>query len=127
MTKILMSIHHKYAQLIYSGEKTVELRKTTPTALDDEKLMVYLYETDLKSITGIIYVDFCREITEITPKIIENSCLSRKEIEAYKARGRGKLYGWEIRGSDEHGPDWLRLEDLHVKKAPQSWQYIKEN
>ncbi len=53
-----MSIHHKYAQLIYSGEKTVELRKTTPTALDDEKLMVYLYETDLKSITGIIYVIF---------------------------------------------------------------------
>lgn len=127
MTKILMSIHHKYAQLIYSGEKTVELRKTTPTALDDEKLMVYLYETDLKSITGIIYVDFCREITEITPKIIENSCLSRKEIEAYKARGRGKLYGWEIRGIDEYGPDWLLPEDLHVKKAPQSWQYIKEN
>lgn len=122
-----MSIHHKYAQLIYSGEKTVELRKTTPTALDDEKLMVYLYETDLKSITGIIYVDFCREITEITPKIIENSCLSRKEIEAYKARGRGKLYGWEIRGIDEYGPDWLLPEDLHVKKAPQSWQYIKEN
>ena len=127
MTKILMSIHHKYAQLIYSGEKTVELRKTTPTALDDEKLMVYLYVTDLKSITGIIYVDFCREITEITPKIIENSCLSRKEIEAYKARGRGKLYGWEIRGIDEYGPDWLLPEDLHVKKAPQSWQYIKEN
>nr|WP_297342327.1 ASCH domain-containing protein [uncultured Fibrobacter sp.] len=127
MTKILMSIHHKYAQLIYSGEKTVELRKTTPTALDDEKLMVYLYETDLKSITGIIYVDFCREITEITPKIIENSCLSRKEIEAYKDRGRGKLYGWEIRGIDEYGPDWLLPEDLHVKKAPQSWQYIKEN
>ena len=127
MTKILMSIHHKYAQLIYSGEKTVELRKTTPTALDDEKLMVYLYETDLKSITGIIYVDFCREITEITPKIIENSCLSRKEIEAYKSRGRDKLYGWEIRGVDEYGPDWLQLEDLHVKKAPQSWQYIKEN
>ncbi len=127
MTKILMSIHHKYAQLIYRGEKTVELRKTTPTALDDEKLMVYLYETDLKSITGIIYVDFCCEITEITPKIIENSCLSRKEIEAYKARGRGNLYGWEIRRIDEYGPDWLRLEDLHVKKAPQSWQYIKEN
>ena len=127
MTKILMSIHHKYAQLIYSGEKTVELRKTTPTALDDEQLMVYLYETDLKSITGIIYVDFCREITEITPKIIENSCLSRKESEAYKARGRGKLYGWEIRGIDEYGPDWLLPEDLHVKKAPQSWQYIKEN
>lgn len=127
MTKILMSIHHKYAQLIYSGEKTVELRKTTPTALDDEKLMVYLYETDLKSITGIIYVDFCREITEITPKIIENSCLSRKEIEAYKDRGRGKLYGWEICGIDEYGPDWLLPEDLHVKKAPQSWQYIKEN
>ena len=125
MTEILMSIYHKYAKLIYSGEKTVELRKSAPKALDGDGLKVYLYETDLKSITGVVFVNFCHEITEITPKIIENSCLSRKEIDAYKARGRGKLYGWEIRGIDEYGPDWLLSEDLHVKKAPQSWQYLR--
>jgi len=85
----------------------------------------YLYDTDLKSITGVIYVNFCHEITEITPKIVENSCVSLDEIEQYKAKGRGKLYGWEICGVDEYGPDWLYPEDLHIKRAPQSWQFVR--
>ena len=100
-----MSIHHKWAELIYSGEKTVELRKTAPKALDGDDLKVYLYETDLKSITGVIYVNFCHEITEITPKIVENSCVPLEEIEQYKAKGKGKLYAWEIVGVDEYVPN----------------------
>lgn len=51
MTEILMSIHHKWAELIYSGEKTVELRKSAPKALDGDGLKVYLYETDLTGIS----------------------------------------------------------------------------
>lgn len=127
MKEILMSIHHKWAQLIYSGEKTLELRKTAPKAAMPmiPGVKVYLYDTDLKSITGVIYVNFCHEITEITPKIVENSCVSLDEIEKYKAKGRGKLYGWEISGVDEYGPDWLYPEDLHIKRAPQSWQFVR--
>ena len=125
MTEILMSIHHKWAELIYSGEKTVELRKSAPKALDGDGLKVYIYETDLKSITGVVFVNFCHEITEISPNLVENSCVPPEEIEAYKAKGRRKLYAWEIIGVDEYGNDWLQLEDLHVKKAPQSWQYLR--
>ena len=125
MKEILMSIHHKWAQLIYSGEKTLELRKTAPKGFEKGEIKVYLYETDLKSITGVISVNFCHEITEITPKIVENSCLSHEEIEQYKAKGRGKLYGWEICGVDEYGPDWLYPEDLYIKRAPQSWQFVR--
>ncbi|MBQ3716634.1 MAG: ASCH domain-containing protein [Fibrobacter sp.] len=125
MKEILMSIHHKWAQLIYSGEKTLELRKTAPKGFEKGEIKVYLYETDLKSITGVISVNFCHIITEITPKIVENSCLSLEEIEQYKAKGRGKLYGWEICGVDEYGPDWLYPEDLHIKRAPQSWQFVR--
>ena len=125
MKEILMSIHHKWAQLIYSGEKTLELRKTAPKGFEKGEIKVYLYETDLKSITGVISVNFCHEITEIMPKIVENSCLSLEESEQYKAKGRGKLYGWEICGVDEYGPDWLYPEDLHIKRAPQSWQFVR--
>lgn len=125
MKEILMSIHHKWAQLIYSGEKTLELRKTAPKGFEKGEIKVYLYETDLKSITGVISVNFSHIITEITPKIVENSCLSLEEIEQYKAKGRGKLYGWEICGVDEYGPDWLYPEDLHIKRAPQSWQFVR--
>lgn len=127
MKEILMSIHHEWADLIYSGEKTLELRKTAPKAAMPliPGVKVYLYDTDLKSITGVIYVNFCHEITEITPKIVENSCVSLDKIEQYKAKGRGKLYGWEICGVDEYGPDWLHPEDLHIKRAPQSWQFVR--
>lgn len=125
MKEILMSIHHKWAELIYSGEKTLELRKTAPKGFEKGELKVYLYETDLKSVTGVIYVNFCHKITEITPKIVENSCVSLDEIEKYKAKGRGKLYGWEICDVDEYGPDWLYPEDLHIKRAPQSWQFVR--
>ena len=125
MTEILMSIHHKWAELIYSGEKTVELRKSAPKALDGDGLKVYLYETDLKSITGVVFVNFCHEITEISPNLVENSCVPPEEIEAYRAKGRCKLYAWEIIGVDEYGPDWLYPEDLHIRRAPQSWQYVR--
>lgn len=125
MKEILMSIHSKWAKLIYSGEKTVELRKNAPKGILESDAKIFLYETDLKCITGVIFVNWCHEITEISPKLVENSCVSREEIEAYRAKGRGKLYAWEIIGVDEYGPDWLQLEDLHVKKAPQSWQYLR--
>lgn len=125
MTEILMSIHHKYAELIYSGEKTVELRKTAPKALDGDGLKVYLYDTKLKSITGVVFVKEIHEITEIGLKLVENSCLKLEEITTYKAKGKGKLYAWEICGVDEYGPDWLLPEDLRSKRAPQSWQFVR--
>lgn len=125
MTEILMSIHHRYAELIYSGEKTVELRKTAPKALDGDGLKVYLYDTKLKSITGVVYVKFIHEITEIGPKLLDNSCLNLEEIEVYRAKGKGKLYAWEICGVDEYGPDWLLPEDLRAQRAPQAWQYVR--
>ena len=125
MNDILMSIHSKWAKLIYSGEKTVELRKNAPKGILDEDAKIFLYETDLKCITGVIFVKWCHEITEISPKLVENSCVPFEEIEAYKAKGNGKLYAWEITGVDEYGPDWLQLEDIHAKRAPQSWQYVR--
>lgn len=125
MKEILMSIHSKWANLIYSGEKTVELRKNAPKGILDSDAKIFLYETDLKCITGVIFVNWVHEITEISPKLVENSCVPPEEIEAYMAKGRGKLYAWEIIGVDEYGPDWLQLEDLNAKRAPQSWQYVR--
>lgn len=136
---VLMSIHHEWADLIFSQKKTVELRKTIPKFKDcsgmpyhytellfeNGALEVYLYDTDQKSVTGRIYIDRITEITEISDEIVSQSCVNRDEIEKYKAQGKGKLYGWEICGVDEYGPDWLYPEDLHIKRAPQSWQFVR--
>ena len=139
MKEILMSIHHEWADLIFSHKKTVELRKTIPKFKDcsgmpyhytellfeNGALEVYLYDTDQKSVTGRIYIDKITEIAEISDKIISQSCVNRDEIEKYKAQGKGKLYAWHIVEADYFGKDWLHLKDLGAKRAPQSWQFVR--
>lgn len=139
MKEILMSIHHKWADLIFSHKKTVELRKNIPVIrnsvnnpihcrellFDSEALEVYLYDTDQKSVTGRIYIDRITEITEISDEIVSQSCVNRDEIEKYKAQGKGKLYAWHIVEADYFGKNWLHLKDLGAKRAPQSWQFVR--
>ena len=43
MKAVLMSIHHKWCELIFNGEKTIEVRKTRP--LIDMPFKVYVYCT----------------------------------------------------------------------------------
>ncbi len=116
-----MSIHGKYADMIFSGEKTVELRKTAPVSTNDE-ITVYLYNTDTKGVPGRMTVAEVRELTEITDNLAEYACLSVEEIQEYK--GGGTLYGWFIEEA-EIFDESLRLKDFDAKRAPQSWQYIR--
>lgn len=139
MKEILMSIHHEWANLIFSQKKTVELRKNIPVIrnsvnnpihcrellFDSGALVVYIYDTDQKSVTGRIYIDRITEITEISDEIVSQSCVNRDEIEKYKAQGKGKLYAWHIVEADYFGKDWLHLKDLGAKRAPQSWQFVR--
>ncbi len=139
MKEILMSIHNEWANLIFSHKKTVELRKNIPVIrnsvnnpihcrellFDSEALVVYIYDTDQKSVTGRIYIDRITEITEISDEIVSQSCVNRDEIEKYKAQGKGKLYAWHIVEADYFGKDWLHLKDLGAKRAPQSWQFVR--
>ena len=123
MKDILMSIHGKWADLIYQGKKTLELRKTSPKTGGYLDATVYIYNTEVHSIDGRMAVTEVFEIKEITDEICAKSCVSREEIIKYK--GNGKLYGWVIEGADEFEPNWLQLEDLGATRPPQSWQYIK--
>ena len=42
---ILLSIHPKWAKLIYEGKKTIEWRKSFPKEFISNQTKVYLYET----------------------------------------------------------------------------------
>lgn len=122
MAEILMSIHGKFADLIFSGEKTVELRKTAPVSFGNGETTVFLYNTDTKSVTGKMTVSDIRELTEITDYLADCAGLSVEEIQEYK--GDGTLYGWFIEEA-EIFDESLRLKDFDAKRAPQSWQYIR--
>lgn len=120
--EILMSVHGKWADLIYQGKKTLELRKSRPNSAGYIDATVYIYNTDVRSIDGRMTVTKAFEVKEITDEICAKSCLDRESILKYK--GDGKLFAWEIAYADEFEPNWLQLEDLGAKRAPQSWQYV---
>lgn len=110
MKKVLISIDPKWCEKIVSGEKTIEVRKSSPEKVP---FKCYIYCTKEKSrnamyrgyvINGKIIGEFiCDEINEIIPDYqfgYENylalcdTCLSVKEIQDY---GKGKILdGWHI-------------------------------
>ncbi len=122
MAEILMSIHGKFADMIFSGEKTIELRKTAPVSTGENEIIVYLYNTDTKGVSGKITIAEVREMEEITETLADSACISEEEIREY--RGDGKLYGWIIEQA-ECFEESLRLKDFGIQRAPQSWQYLR--
>lgn len=102
---VLISIKPKYCELIASGKKTIEWRKTHPKC--DAPFKCYIYET--KEIympqlidsrfkcqgSGMVIGEFiCYKFTDKYLPLIEGGCLSVEELHEY-ANG-GNIYGWHI-------------------------------
>ena len=88
MKAILMSIKPKWCEKIFSGEKTVEVRKTAPKLKPPFK--VYVYQTKyrlcnkfINEVLNTVY-DGCKVIGEfVCDKIDELVCLSYQEVIEY--------------------------------------------
>lgn len=120
MKAMLMSIRPEWCELIASGKKTVEIRKTIPRKFVHdgfyggyvvEPFKVYIYETQGYSATpqvfetifrgrGSVIGEFmCDEVVELAPlnraddTVEEKACMSREEIARYL---KGKGYAWYI-------------------------------
>lgn len=151
MKAVLISIRPKWCELIASGKKTIEVRKTAPKI--ETPFRCYIYQTlpkhgYLNKRDGFVIGEFvCDHITEIhltdegydfdVPKM---TCLKYEEMEAYLGRKNG--YGWHISDlviydepknlSDlrlyntsaiiEHG---LPMPTHEIRKPPQSWCYVE--
>lgn len=149
--KILISIRPKWCKLIADGKKTLEVRKTKPRCQLPFKAFIYESKsTDKSRLT--VYVDgnepacyykgsgkvigefICDKIVDIgvpypayrqeTDKnILKQSCMTYMELHQY-AKGK-TVYGYYI--SNVVIYDEPRdLSDFCLKKAPMSWQYVKE-
>ena len=118
MQSILMSINPYWWNLIKSGEKTIEIRKSKPIVKDDEPFKCFIYETekgfgvgavvgefickkcvllDYDSIAGgywgngdFKYVDYYDDQL----KSFKNSRMTKDEL-MYYSHGR-RIYGWFI-------------------------------
>ncbi len=141
MTHILLSVHPKWAQLILSGEKTVEIRRTMPKRGTADvppfrdghsfiltQIKLYLYETSpTKMIVGealchTIY-DLGGCYRETFHCLRQDARLSVKEMENYLPESAG--YAFCLSKVVRYDQP-LSLEEVGIKRAPQSWCYVNE-
>lgn len=108
MKSILISIQPKWCELIASGKKTVEVRKTKPKISTPFKVYIYMTKSNLVGdrkaykdrMAGKVIGEFVCDtiITDRTfghdPFFYAMSCMSIAEIAAYCTEK--EMYGWHI-------------------------------
>lgn len=124
MKSVLLSIQPKWCELIASGEKTIEIRKTKPKI--ETPFKCYIYQTKHREHNGHTYSDgkvigefICDDIKwngtsayvirEECIKALEGSCLTEDEFHSYmnypplnpyqdlkEALKKYEFYGWHI-------------------------------
>ena len=116
MRKVLICVHPKWCELIFNGQKTIEVRKTRP--LIDMPFKVFVYETKaqfVKSIRGacttfgygrgkVIGSFVCDRVRLCIPfglkghllsqEVYREMCLTKEQLDEYG--GLKTLYGWHI-------------------------------
>jgi len=144
MEYILMSIRARYAALILSGRKTLEIRKTAPKGLrESAEITVLLYESKREGGRGAIVGSFvCRSIRPVTMRevreVCRRACLNREELMAYAERPQrkpgeerstaapgGKIYAWSVEAPVPFEQP-VPLQEVGVSCPPQSWRKLRE-
>lgn len=132
---ILLSIHPKWAKLIYEGKKTIEWRKTIPCKLsceelnkDSENVYVYLYETHpVKKITGCFKFGGVKILDARPMKEDALGCVPIEELKKYQGENCN-LCAWIIKTPYKFSESLsLSLADINLKRPPRSWQYVEVN
>ena len=154
MRSVLISIQPKWCELIASGKKTVEVRKTKPKM--EPPFKCYIYCT--KHPKGLITVNrqnavcnrkvigefVCDKVFDICIAMSSHgdlpgypfpcTCLTDKEILQYLGNGKTG-YGWHIsdlviydepKGLFEFQKFPRKLPFDPVQRPPQSWCYVEE-
>lgn len=96
---VLLSIRAYWCELISRGQKTVEVRKTKPKAVQTP-FKCYIYRTKTPRLAGAIIGEFtCDKIWELAPicrapdDVEEQACMDMDYIADYL---RCKGFGWHI-------------------------------
>lgn len=128
---IIISIKPKWAQKIYSGEKTIEWRKTRPSMLIPRE-KIYIYETaPISQVTGYFVmagiINFhgrnWTKPSEQMQKCIDAGCVPVQDLIAYQGTG-DFLCAWGV----EKVVKFERpksLEEFNTRRPPQSWCYTE--
>jgi predicted transcriptional regulator len=127
---LLLSIHPKYAALIFEGSKTVELRRVRPTVKKGDLIFVYA-SSPIKAIKGVLRV---RDVTALALddlwQVVENSAgVTLTEFEHY-FEGKDIGYGIWVEPIESYQAP-ISLEMIRRRwlnfRPPQSYMYLSED
>ena len=149
MKAILMSIQPKWCELIFNGQKTIEVRKSFPRQLETP-FKVYVYQTKhnggkaivsevLNSVYGggkVIGSFVCDRVRLCIPfglkghllsqEVYREMCLTKEQLDKYG--GLKTLYGWHINDLKIYDKpkelgEFFDRKGEPIKRAFQSWGY----
>ena len=130
---VLLSIHPKWAKLIYEGYKTIEWRKNIPTADFIDK--VFLYETapvcrvtgcfDYNFYYSLVFKHLGLSLCPTAKVFIDAGCVHIEELAKYRG-DKIELFGWKVKNPTKFDNP-KTLADFGLKRAPMSWQYLEVN
>lgn len=136
MKSVLISIHPKWCELIASGKKTIEVRKTYPKlptpfkcyiyCTQDKRLSfwrskAYAYAYDIRD-NGKVIGEFVCDLIGLHPEIdVPSSCVPIEELKKY-ANGK-MLARWHISDVKIYVRP-RELRDFGKTRPPQDWCYV---
>ena len=126
---IFLSIHLQYANRIFEGIKTVELRRVRPRYIAKGALALIYVPSPIKSLVGAFKVDRVvkKPLQELWEIVHDEAGVTREEFDAYfdgTSIGVGIFFStvWSL-------PKPIELQDLREQMLgfwpPQGFRYVK--
>jgi len=117
---ILISIKTKYADMILSGEKTIEIRNK-PIVRKGSNVHAYIYSSGIaKKVVGDCRLHSYGLMTVDDDEFI-NACVTETDFYKY-TKGKESAYCYYISSVHPYREP-LDLSYFGFKRAPQSWSY----
>lgn len=127
---LLLSVRPRFAQMIFAGTKTVELRRVRPKVKAGDLVLVYV-TSPTKEVQGVFKV--ARAVSgrpsAIWRKFGKRTGITRREFDSY-FNGKSHAHALTIEET------WLFLKPVRLSclrkekrgfRPPQSFHYIREN
>ena len=128
MPTIIMTIRRRHLRNMESGIKRYELRKTAPRIVGGLTRVLLCESGGGGAIAAEFEIGSIRDFTDAEPmELARLACITAAEAEGYRKKGRGRLYGWEIRNFRRYPVKDrpTHINDIGLSRPPQSWQYVR--
>ncbi|HEY6248184.1 MAG TPA: ASCH domain-containing protein [Pyrinomonadaceae bacterium] len=124
---LLLSLRPTFADLVFAGVKTVELRRSRPRVRDDDWALVYV-STPIKAVVGVIQVAAIIENKPSTlwRKVRKRAGITRRQFDEYYV-GAPMAYGIVLNAVERFRKP---VELNHIREVwpdfqpPQSYRYL---